>query len=64
MSYVRKTSTQPWQIRLVFSRDHEEMIELPATMNTRSVWQHIRQTYYPRCPAIHVLARGRRQQKA
>lgn len=60
---MRKTISQPWKLRLVFSRDHDEVIELPGALSTRSVWQHVRETYYPRRPAIQVLTRGGKQLK-
>jgi len=60
---VRKTITQPWQVRLVFGRDHDEVIELPATMSAREVWKHIQERYHGTQPAIHILTRGRKQMK-
>jgi hypothetical protein len=60
---MRKTITQPWRFRLVFSRDHEEEIEMPGTMSARTAWREIRETFYPRKPSIRVITRGRKQLK-
>jgi hypothetical protein len=46
---------QPWQVKLVFSRDKHEIIELPATLSTRRAYLHIRE-HYPPC-AVHILRR-------
>jgi len=60
---MRKTVTQLWRLRLIFSRDHTEEIELPAAMSPRAVWRHVGQMYRPSRPAIHILSRGRKQLK-
>jgi len=51
-------SADVWQIKLVFSRHKTTVIELPPTLSTRRVWQHVR-THYPQC-AIHELRRPSR----
>ncbi len=61
--YKRKTITVPWRFQLVFGKDHVEEVELPGTLSAKTAWKWIREMYYPRKPSIHVLQRGRKQQK-
>jgi hypothetical protein len=42
-----------WKVRLVFSRTHEQIVELPGTLSRCAIWRHVRHSYQ-RC-AIHVL---------
>lgn len=45
-----------WRVLLVFSRDREEVIELPPTLSMRALWRWVRENYPGRC-SIRVLHR-------